>query len=501
MHEQRDFNDLFYQQLRNAPWVMCSVGLHALIFGFLLLLPTHKPTIQKATIIEMAAQDEIINLEDEPDPDVVENKPIEEIEKSEEDPIIKDTPVSDHNETDNDMDSNENLGDPRFKNDGVFEGPGDNSTIGIGGGGGGPFGGRIGGRDNLRASGDGGRTQSAVDAALEWLKNHQSPDGRWDSDGYQSMCKLNKCSGYGESVYDPGLSGLALLCFLGAGESHVVGSYKTTVRNGLRYLKDIQDAEGCFGPKTSQQFQYNHMCAALAMCEAYVLTGSKLFKDSAQQSVNFVAMSRNPYLAWRYGVRDGDNDTSVTGWAVMVLKSAKMADLEVDDGAFRGALAWIDKMTEPEFGRVGYQKRGGPPARTTENMGRFPAAQSESLTGVGVLTRIFAGQDNDLIDKGADLMAKKTPQWDIDNGTIDYYYWYYGTLAMFQVGGERWKAWNKAMKTAIVDNQRLDRSKDEYGSWDPLDPWSVEGGRIYSTTLNCLCLEVYYRYGRVFGAR
>jgi len=172
----------------------------------------------------------------------------------------------------------------------------------------------------------------------------------------------------------------------------------------------------------------------------------------------------------------------------------------VDDGAFRGALSWIDKMTEPEFGRVGYQRRGGAAARTVENTEKFPAEHSESLTSVGVLTRIFAGQRNEFIEKGADLMTKKLPMWDIDKGTIDYYYWYYGTLAMFQIGGNRWKKWNRAMKTAIVDNQRLEKSKDEYGSWDPMDPWSAEGGRIYSTTLNCLCLEVYYRYGQVFGA-
>ncbi len=498
-----DFGEILYQQMKNAPWILCSIGVHGVIFLLLLLMPTDIGTEDAPKRIEMSQAVDTPELEEEIEPEVEEDKPIEEMEKAVEDPVIKDAKVSDHNETDNDMDDNESLGDPRFNSDAPFEGPGTNGTIGIGGGAGGSFGGRRGGRRNLRAGGGGRKTQSAVDLALEWLKNHQSPGGHWDSDGFQDQCKLNQCSGPGESVYDPGQSGLALLCFLGAGETHNSGQYKETVKNGLRYLKGIQDGEGCFGPQVGHQWQYNHVCAALAMTEAYGLTGSRLFKEPAQRGVNFVHKSQNPYLAWRYGIRDGDNDTSVTGWAVMVLKSAKMAELDVDEGSFRGALAWIEKMTEPEFGRVGYQRRGGPPARTQDMQEKFPADQSESLTGVGVLTRIFVGQDpatNEFIKKGAGLMGKKPPRWDVDAGTIDFYYWYYATLAMFQVGGKEWKAWKGSMEEAIVNHQRKEAGRDEIGSWDPVDPWAPEGGRVYSTTMNCLCLEVYYRYGRVFGA-
>ncbi len=501
--EAHDFGDLLYRQLKNAPWLLASIGVHGVILGIFLLFPSDASDVAVGQQLQMSPQEDPPALEDVP-PEVEEIKPIEEDERVMEDPVLKDAKVSDHNETDNDQETEESLGDPRFNSDAPFEGPGTNGTIGIGGGAGGAFGGRRGGHRNLRAGGGGKKTQTAVDLALEWLKNHQSPDGHWDADGFDTQCKLNKCDGPGEAVYDPGLSGLALLCFLGAGETHQSGVYKETVKEGLKYLKNIQDSEGCFGARTALHMQYNHTCAALAMAEAYGLTGSRLFKDSAQRGVQFVQQSQNPYLAWRYGVRDGDNDSSVTGWAVMVLKSAKMAELEVDGGAFKGALAWIDKMTEPEFGRTGYQQRGGPPARTNEMMDKFPADQSESLTAVGVLTRIFSGgtaQSDEMITKGADLMVKKLPKWDTTAGTIDFYYWYYGSLAMFQVGGDHWKKWNEAMKTAIVDHQRVEPNRDEIGSWDPMDPWAPEGGRIYATTLNCLCLEVYYRYGRVFGTR
>ncbi len=39
------------------------------------------------------------------------------------------------------------------------------------------------------------------------------------------------------------------------------------------------------------------------------------------------------------------------------------------------------------------------------------------------------------------------------------------------------------------------------GSWDARGPWVRSLGRVGSTTLAALCLEVYYRYDRVLGER
>jgi hypothetical protein len=79
------------------------------------------------------------------------------------------------------------------------------------------------------------------------------------------------------------------------------------------------------------------------------------------------------------------------------------------------------------------------------------------------------------------------------------YYWYYGSYAMYQMGGRYWEKWNKAMKDTILPNQRTDG--DLKGSWDPIGPWGWSGGRVYSTATMVLCLEVYFRYARVLGAR
>jgi hypothetical protein len=370
-------------------------------------------------------------------------------------------------------------------------------------GGGGPGGGGLG------ENGKGGRpgrkpdpqTESTI-AALRWLAHHQSEDGRWDCDGFDAQCEGERCSGRGEATYDVGVTGLALLCFLGAGYTHERPSmFRKTVREGLEFLMQAQDTDGIFGGRSCQHFQYNHACAALAMVEAYGMTASPRLKGPAERAVAWVLRSRNPYRAWRYEPADGDNDSSVTGWMAMVLKSAAMGGLPIEHAALDDAVSFIDEMTDPSSGRTGYRERGGLPARVQgDAMERFPAERSESLTAVGVLTRIFDGRkpaSDPALERGARLLAAQPPKWDAPN--IDFYYWYYGTLALFQYGGPEWEQWKKAMERELLAHQCADPAKHDVGSWDPVDPWSSEGGRVYSTALNCLCMEVYYRYPRVFG--
>ena len=63
---------------------------------------------------------------------------------------------------------------------------------------------------------------------------------------------------------------------------------------------------------------------------------------------------------------------------------------------------------------------------------------------------------------------------------------------MFQLQGDYWRQWNEALQTQLLASQRTAGALA--GSWDPDAVWGGYGGRIYSTSLSALCLEVYYRY-------
>jgi hypothetical protein len=515
-----DFNEQLYAALRKSPWWMMSIAFHV-VLGLILssFTTVGEKTPKKPPMQAMNNTDE---LKEEVEETPEETEEVQQQEVVTKEPVIKDTPIDDHTETDNDMDFNESLGETEGLSDAPFEGPQSNNLLGTGGGAGGAFKGRGGNKD--RKAGGGGRTkkEDAVLHALRWLAAHQSEDGGWEAAGFDKWCdgKPNtgeKPDGPGKAMYDAGVTGLSLCAFLGAGYTNRGDhEFAKVVRKGLAYLKNVQDAEGCFGPRSTQHYIYNHACASLAMVEAYGMTESNIYKGPAQKALDFMALSRNPYFVWRYGVKPGDNDSSVTGWMMMALKSAKLinedavkrgkaAPLVFDEEAFAGIRAWLDKMTDPDYGRVGYIQRGSGPARPQELVDRFPGEKSESMTAVGMLARIFMGDDprkDPIIKKGADLCAKLLPTWNTNDGSIDMYYWYYATLSIFQMGGEYWKAWDGAMNTAMVGNQRMDGNYCSWkGSWDPVDPWGPDGGRVYSTAILAMCLEVLYRYDRVFGAK
>jgi len=353
--------------------------------------------------------------------------------------------------------------------------------------------------------------EKAVQAGLAWLARHQDldDDGKWDSDDFAKHDPQDdRCAGKGGALHDVGVTGLALLAFLGAGYtdrgSAQENPYAANVRGGLRYLLQWQDTEGCIGSRASMHFMYGHAIATLALCEAYATTRNPRYREPAQNAVDFILRARNPYLAWRYEPRGGENDTSVTGWCVMALASARDAGLETDPGAFQGALAWIDKMTDAQFGQVGYNFPGGGSARPEGKVDRFPPEKSQAMTASGILTRMLGGQDPrkaEAIVKGANLCAELPPAWNPEDGSIDMYYWYFGTLAMFKVGGTHWSRWNAALLKAAGMGQHPAGAGARTGSWEPAGVWGEEGGRVYSTAIMTLCLEVAYRYDKAFGAR
>ena len=367
-------------------------------------------------------------------------------------------------------------------------------AYGIGGGRAGAYGQRW-GKGSLAREGGSPGTESAVTAALRWLYFHQDKNGMWDQDGFERHCKDTSCGGKGTGQYDVAVSALALLAYLGNGHTHRVGQFKKTVRRGLDWLKNQQGPDGSLGTRGGvESWIYNHAIGTMALCEAYAVTRDYKLKDHAQRAVDYIRGAQNPGLGWRYKPRDGRNDTSVSGWMVLALKAANTAGLSVDKSMFDGATNWFDRVTNTT-GKCGYIRPGDPGLvirGVNDSYAKLP-----TMTGVSVICRIFCGQSrrDPKIQKGVDILMANLPDWNTPgNDKVDMYYWYYATYAMFQFGGDKWQKWNKAMKTALLDTQRQGGCPD--GSWDTDGKWSMVGGRVYTTAIDALTLEIYYRYAR-----
>lgn len=344
-------------------------------------------------------------------------------------------------------------------------------------------------------------TKECIARALRWLAAHQREDGGWSNAGFAAECgKLGKepCSGPGQATYDVGATGLVLLCFLGDGHTPSAGAHREVVARGLQWLVRQQSSEGVIGSRDEHDFLYGHALGCAALCEGVGL-GAEELREPAVRAVAFLESARHPEGAWRYEVPATElGDTSVTGWAVHALVAASHAGLAVDPAALEGAAKWMERVSDPLTGRVGYTQRFEPSARTPVNAA-FPREMGEAMTAVGLLVRLQLGQEPDsspMLLAHAKLIARTPPVIDKQFGG-DQYYWYYATCALHELGAPYWNAWEVELKKSVIQQQM--RHGDAEGSWDPSGPWGYATGRIGATALMTLALECFYRYPRLLG--
>jgi hypothetical protein len=498
--------------VRVAPWWAISAFLHLILIVISMYIIALLPRQKQDDVIMVSPPRQPPQEEIKPKIKDIQNKELD-LDKRVEDPVIYKAPEDDHTETPNDEEfqkakgeSLDALSDKPFKGQSVYD------TIGTGGGGGGKYGGRLGGKRLCVAKGGGGRdTEDAVLNALRWLARHQSSDGSWETTKHTNNCgRVAKFPGVctpnpGADTFQVGVTGLSLLAFLGAGYTHLSRDvydgicFGDVVKKGVQYLMRIQDPSGRVTPDDVPKYMYNHLLAAFALSEAYGLTSSAMIKDSAQKAIDYTVQAQNPGKAWRYSFRSGDNDSSVSGWGAQVLKSAEVAELNFSKDAYKGVLAWYNEVTENSYHRVGY---------TDSRIGKvvIPGVNEQfadhpALTAIGVMSRIFINRTrgDPACRGGADVVIADLPEWDSRGLKVDMYYWYYASFAMFQFDGPKgpmWKRWNSAIKKALLDTQNKGRDC-RMGSWEPIDRWSSEGGRVYMTAGGALTLEVYYRYPNV----
>jgi hypothetical protein len=320
-------------------------------------------------------------------------------------------------------------------------------------------------------------SEAAVARGLEWLARHQNTDGSWSLSLFHRAGECRgRCGATGQPC-DTAATGLALLPFLGAGETHIAGKYTEEVHRGLLWLIKKQQSDGNLwttGMELSRM--YAHGQATIALCEAYALTGDSTLAEPAQKAVDYIVKAQHAGGGWRY-YPGSVGDMSVVGWQLMALRSAQIGGLKVPPVTFERATKFLDSVqTDSTGSQYAYQPH---------------QAASPTMTAEALLCRQYGGWPSNhpgLQVGGRSLLDQNPPSRDQSN----MYYWYYATQMMHHLGGPMWEQWNARMRDLLVETQETEGH--QAGSWTPKGGYDPVGGRVYMTALAVCTLEVYYRH-------
>jgi hypothetical protein len=322
----------------------------------------------------------------------------------------------------------------------------------------------------LQQNGGTPETEAAVARALVFFSKTQHPDGHWTK-------FINDPNERATDAHDTALTSLALLCYLAAGNTpDMPGPYQDNVRRAIAYILAHEDKNGDLRGDGNM---YDQGISTLALSEAAAMTRDKShgkLRDASHRAAQFVVEAQNGRGGWRYAPRDLFSDTSVMGWQILALHSAQRTGFEIPSELKRKATAYLDSVSAGKFGMLA---------------GYLTPIPTSTMTAEATFTRMLMEQDlsDAQLDEAAQYMLRKPPARD----DLNYYYIYYGSLALMQMQGPNWERWNAHTSRLLLDMQ--EKQGVTAGSWSPEDnEWGNRGGRIYTTALATLTLEVYYRY-------
>lgn len=340
--------------------------------------------------------------------------------------------------------------------------------------------------------GEWSRVEAGVDKGLVWLANNQEADGRFPCD---------------EDSAQPAVTSMAIMAFLSRGHMPDQGRYGRGISQAIDFVLSTQRRRGYFSllPVTppaqhlspSQTVTYNHSIAGLMLGEVYGMTSgerSKRIREAIAKALIYhhEVQNRKKQMpsdigGFRYGFPESPNassDMSVTGWALMFLRSARNAEFNVPKSHFDAGLDFVERcyvqdVSQQEKGVFRYRPQAsdpnGSPQITLAN------------TASAMLTLILGGRHEH-------IGVRKGVHWFLDRDypkpwKNNYFYLasYYSSQAMAQVGGDTWKQIFPQIAGNLLEEQ------SETGAWPLGTANERKFGETYTTSLAILALTPAYQ--------
>lgn len=336
------------------------------------------------------------------------------------------------------------------------------------------------------------KIDASVDKALNWLASRQQPDGSIPT----------YISG------QPGVTSLAVLAFLSAGDKPGQGARGKLMDRAIDFALDCQRDDDLFITDSTAmpatQFErgshtglYNHAITCLMLCEAYgsvEASREKRIRVAIERGLTFarkMQLRDQPYPVDQGGFRyfksanlergNGDADLSVTGWFVMFYRSAKNAGFDVPKEYIDDATGYVRRCYDPKQKSFYYGLNG---------VGHITTARG--MTGAGLVCLTLASEPDEEMARAAGEWILRHPFTEYGGfvGPFDRFHYgaYYCSQAMFLLGGKYWEGFYPTTAETLIDNQNAD------GSWPPEQKFN-DGlfGSEYTTSLSIITLTTPYQ--------
>jgi hypothetical protein len=332
--------------------------------------------------------------------------------------------------------------------------------------------------ERLAQSGGTPACEVAVEKGLEWLMATQNANGSWTNSNV------------------PGMTGLALLAYLGRCETPISEKYGESCLRAITWLVDLgMKQNGRLATNfASQAGPYEHAIATYALAEAATFSkelGINIpnLMEVTQKAGQLIIDNQHPNGGWAYNYATGSGahtDLSVVAWQLQALKACQHTGLEFK-GLTRAANRGLDytEKLQNQQGGFGYN-----------NPNTTHAGNYFSLTGAGVLSLQLWGKGNQAaVRRGARYIEQNT-KFDYKTEFADLYGHYYEAQAMINRGGQQWRKYNDMFRDQLLRNQASDGSWTQPGANGKVRAAGAQYVQNvhYRTCLAILMLEVYYRF-------